>query len=189
MKATTKRAFSLLLSAAMLVGALVIYATLIRPAYQEVLTFRGTLLAKTNLLSDVEKASVEIETLQARYQGVAKLEDQLSFALPLEESTGSVLAQLNALSQSSGMALQSILFSKLPIKPSRSSLSSAKGVGSLQLELKFFGSYSALKRFLQDLERNIRLMDIKSLKIESIGRPDQDIFNYGLIVDTYYQIR
>lgn len=187
MKATTKRALSILISAALLVMALVFYAILIRPEYAIISGLRGQLASKSTALEDETNAISQVRNLISQYQGVAKLGDTLSLALPSEEAVSEVVAQINALTRLSGLTVQSLGIAYFPIKPSATKLSFVKGVGTLRLNLKLFGSYAGLKNFLGGLEKNIKIMDVKTLKIEQLGKTGQDLFSHTLEVDTYYQ--
>ena len=188
MKASTKRALSIILAMLLFVAAIAIYASLIRPAYSSIQELRGILFSNSNLYDQEQKAIIKVQDLMAEYQGSAKLDEQLSLALPSQESVSSVMSQLNAIAQLDGIAIQSVGINYLPVKPSTAPLSSAKGIGTLRLNLKLFGSYQAFKSFLGDMEKNVRIMDVKTLKIEGAGKPNQDIFTYTMDVDTYYQV-
>src|SRR3989338_11333432 len=187
MQASTKRAFSLLLSALLLVAALFVYSSLIRPEYQAVLQLRGELISKTNLLSKQQVVMSQVQNLIAQYRGVEKLGESLALALPQEEALSSVMLQLNALAQFSGLSIQSVGINYLPVKSVGQKSSLIRGLGTLRLDLRLFGDYAGLKKFLPSLETNIRLMDVQSLKLEAGSKTEQDLYSYLLTVDTYYQ--
>lgn len=189
MKASSKRALSLLLSAALLVGALFIYATFIRPEYSTIQELRGIVEAKAKLLEETKNASANIASLKLGYQKDEKIIESLSLALPEDEAVSSLMAQLNALSQTSGLVIQSVGIAYLPVKSSPNTPSFAKKLGTLKLDLKLFGNYAAFNNFLQNLENNIRIMDVKNLKLSQESKTNQDLMNYGLTIDAYYQIK
>lgn len=189
MKASTKRALSLILSAGLLVAALVIYAVLIRPEYQSMLKLRGELVSKVNLFEKQQNVMTNMQNLIAQYRGAEKLSDSLSLALPEEENISSIMYQINALSQLSGLTAQSVGISYLSVKPSAGKSFSRQGLGALRLDFRLIGNYAGLKKFLPALETNIRVMDVKALKLESASKTDSDLFTYLLTVDTYYQTK
>ncbi|OGY63425.1 MAG: hypothetical protein A3I89_00010 [Candidatus Harrisonbacteria bacterium RIFCSPLOWO2_02_FULL_41_11] len=187
MKASTKRALSLLLAAALVVASLFVYATLIRGEYENVARLRGEYASKSAFLEEQGAIITQAQDLIARYKGAERLGGQLSLALPKNESVSSIMAQVNFLARTNALSIQSVNISYLPIKPSLVKLSSAKGLGTLRLDLKLFGSYASLKRFLNNLETNVRISDVQSLKIEPAGQPNQDLYVYSLTADVYYQ--
>ena len=187
MKAATKRAFSLLLSAVLLVAALVIYSTLIRPEYAVLQELRGVVEAKLKLLEETKNVSFGIENLKLEYKKDEKVIESLSLALPEDEAVSSLLAQFNAISQGNGLAIQSVGLAYLPVKSSATANSFAKGTGTLRVNVKLLGPYASFNKFLQDLENNIRIIDVVSLKLSQEGKGTQDLMNYEFVVDTYYQ--
>lgn len=189
MQASTKRALSLILSAGLLVAALVIYATFIRPEYQSVLNLRGELISKTNLFEKQQNVMTNMQNLIAQYRGAEKLSDSLSLALPEEENVSSIMSQINALSQFSGLTVQLVSISYLPVKLPAGKSFLRQGLGAFRLDFRLIGSYAGLKKFLPALETNIRVMDVKALKLESVSKTDSDLFTYLLTVDTYYQTK
>lgn len=188
MRPSTKRALSLIIAGILLILSLAIYAGLIRPQYSKIQELRGALASKTALLNEEQSSIDRVSDLIAQYQGVANLEDTLSLALPQDESLPSLIAQLNTLATLNGLTIQSVDINYLPVKPSSLKLSSAKKIASLRLSLKSTGNYSAIKRFLQNLEKNIRIMDLAELKMDAT-KPGQDSFDYSIIINTYYQTK
>ena len=189
MKPSSKRALSLIFSAGLLIAALVIYSSLIRPEYQLVLGLRGELASKSNFFEKQQAVMTNMQNLIAQYRSAEKLGDSLSLALPIKENISSVMSQFNAIAQFSGLAVQSVGVAYLPIKSSFEKSSSNKGLGAFRLDLRLAGNYSGLKKFLSALETNIQIMDVKALKLESASKAESDIFTYILTVDTYYQTK
>lgn len=189
MKSSTKRALSLLLATALFIAALAVYAVLIRPEYDIVQGLRGTLEAKSKILAETQNTIAAADNLKLEYQKDEKIIDSLSLALPEDEAISSLLAQLNALSRGSGLAIQSLGVIYLPIKPVAEKSSLVKGLGTLRLSLKLSGSYASFKEFSQGLENNLRIMDSQTVKIEHVAKPEQNLFNYEMNIDTYYQTK
>jgi Tfp pilus assembly protein PilO len=187
MKASAKRALSLLLSGALMVASLIVFGTLVRPEYEIVLQLRNELASQSNLLIETQGDISRVQSLKAQYQNSERIIGSLNSSLPEQELIANLMSQINAISQSSGIATRSIGISYLPVRPSAVQLSFARGVGTLRLDLLSVGSYSSLKRFLQLLETNVRVMDVNTLSLDVAASPTQDVYNYSITVDTYYQ--
>jgi len=173
-----------------MIASFVVYATFINPEYKDVFRLRGELASALNILEETRNSNTQVQNLIAQYQKDEKDINALALILPRDESISSLIAQINTVSQSSGVVVRSIGLTYLSIKPPAVRLSFAKGTGILRLDLRFLGSYSSMKRFLEFLENNIRLMDVRSLRMDPLGdKPGEDLFNYSLIVDTYYQAK
>ncbi len=189
MKPSAKRALSLILSAGLLVLALAIYSVFIRSEYAQIQELRGRLDAKIQLMELEARAVEQVNNLIVNLKSADTIRGTLLEILPQDESFSSVMSQLNALSQVNGLTLQGVSVSYLPVIPSPVKRSFAKNIGGMRLDLKFSGAYGAGKDFLAGLERNRRIMDVKNMRIESAGKTGQDLLNYSLTVDTYYQTK
>ena len=189
MKASIKRTFSLLVSLALLLGAMLIYSFLIKPEYDFVNELRGTVSAKSDLLTEQQSVISQVQDLLSQFQSSARIQESVSLALPLKEEESGIFAQLQALAQANGLTIEVFGVQGLPTKPTfvgRGKTSVVKDLGVLQANLKVSGGYENFKNFLQGVETNIRVMDLASLKIEKDGRvPGR--FNYNLVVNAYYQ--
>lgn len=184
MKASVKRTISLLLSLGFIILALIIYALLIRPAYDEILVLRGKLSGKQKLFSDQEEAIRKVQDLNEQYKGARPVREAINFSLPTDQELSGVFNQLFAIARKNNVYIEVFGVQPLAIKPTREK-SLIKGLGTLRLNLRLTGSYDSLKVFIADLETNIRIMDINSLKVDQTAV--QNVLIYNLLVDTYYQ--
>lgn len=186
MKAATQRALSLVLAAALIVGGLIVFATLVTSAYGDVQQLRGELSAKSDLFQTQSQQFTQVQNLIAQYQGVTRLQESLSLALPLKEDAADVVNQINFLAQRNGLLINSASLELLPVKK-EIKVALIKSSGILRLSLKLIGSYASFRSFAGDLQANIRVMDLADLKVTHIGKPNEDLFNYTMTIDTYYQ--
>jgi len=188
MKPSAKRAFSLLLSALLLVAALFTYGLFIKTEYSQILKLRAKLTGQRVLFQEKQQAIAKVESLIKQYQGSGRLQDTIALSLPNKEDLAAVFNQLQALADFNGLAIEIFNVQALPIKPAGSEpgrrAGLVRGLGTLRLSLRIAGSYESLKGFLRGLETNIRVMDLVNLKIESLAK---GLLLYNLVVDTYYQ--
>lgn len=186
MRASTKRFYSVLASIGFLVGSMYVYTSYIRPIYDEIQRLRGERLAVLNSLND-SRVTVEIVTdLLRKYQSIADIQDQLSLSLPIGEETTNLLNQIQGLAGINNVQIQSISFQYLPIDyNNRQSI--LKPTGSLRVTADISGDYGSIKAFLKGIETNVRVIDIRSLKVSGGGTNKNPILSGQLVVDTYYQ--
>lgn len=188
MKPSTQRALSMVLAAVFIVFGLVIFSTLVSGAYDQVQRLRGELSAKSNLFQVQSHQLAQVQNLISQYQGITRLQDSLNLALPLQVDTVGAIIQINAIAQKNGLTIGSINFDPLVEARKEAGVVVVKDIGTLNMTLKLTGSYSSFKNFLSDLESNIRIMDVTSLKMAPAGREaGEDSFNFDLTVSTYYQ--
>ena len=171
MKNSLQRTISLLGSLGLLVAAMVIYSSLIRPEYIQVNELRGILSAKTDLLFKQQSIIFQVEELLSQYQNSARIQETVSLSLPLKEETSSIFGQLQALAQANSLSIEVFGVQNLPV--------TKNNLGALSVSLKVVGSYENFKNFLRGVETNIRVMDLSSLKIERAS--------YNVVLNTYYQ--
>ncbi len=193
-KASAKRALSLLVSMVLIIASLVIYAFYVRPAYDEVTTLRGTMKAKQDLFLEKQAAVDKVKALILQYKGADSLQNAIALSLPQSEEVSSVFNQLQAIASDNGMTV--LVFNVQPLPIRAADPASAKGksaslvrpLGTLRLSLRLTGDYPAFKDFIRGLETNIRAMDVVSMKVERAGGKPGDVFAYTLVADTYYQV-
>lgn len=158
-------------SALLLIGAMVLYTNAIKPAYKNIQQLRASFIAKTNLFNEQKEIISRVKNLLNQYQSAARLQETISLALPPDEAVAPLFQQVFAISQASGIKIQSFGLTAEAIK--------SNGLGILKLNLGLRGTYEALKAFLQAIETNIRVMDVNTLGMQ------KDLHSVSLTA--YYQ--
>jgi Tfp pilus assembly protein PilO len=185
MKASTKRILSILTAILMIIASIFVYSSLINPAYSEIKNLRSEVAGRLELV-DKHKTSIDqVKKILGEYQDVVQIQDTVSTILPSEQNLPSAVYQISKLASVNELPIELLSAQQLAIKPSNQP-ELVKGVGVLRFNLRVVGSYEKFKSFLQNLETNINLMDLASLKIEPQTK-GANKFNYTLVVDAYYQ--
>ncbi len=191
MRPSSKRIVSILLALLFFVAAIVFYSTFIRKEFADIQKLRGEQAAKNQVLAEQQNAVTQIKALLQQYGGIAQLQETLSSALPQGEDLANVFSQFNAIAANNKVSIQSINIEAAPIRTPPDSL--VQGYGVLKFSLRVAGSYEAFKSFIQALETNIRVLDVKGIRLESMVAPSQrtilSIFTYSLVVEAYYQTK
>jgi Tfp pilus assembly protein PilO len=168
-----------------LIITIFIYSSLIRPEYQKINQQRGVLATKSRFFAEQSEIIAKLEEdLSAASTDIKRARDLISRALPTEIDSASIFHQLTTLARINNLATQSFGLDILPIQPLPVE-SLIKGRGTVRINFQLVGTYPSLKDFLNKLETNIRLIDLRGLVIKST--PGQTLNNYSLEVDTYYQ--
>ena len=186
MKHSTKRIFSIFLSAIFIIGALIVFAGFIKPVYKTIAEERSEMMSREKILAEAETAINQVKLILSNYQNLSELQEKISLSLPQDSSLASALYQLFYLASNNGLNIESINVSESPISPSAAESSLFKGTGTLNFTLKAIGSYEALELFLAKAETNLRIFDLEILKIEKAGEKTSNIFNFNIGVNTYY---
>ena len=179
MSSSTKRSTSVLLSLLFLVGALAVYANFVRPEFKEVQQLRAMLAAKTQLLENQKTIIAQIQNLLDQFKGAVQLQQTVSMALPTNEDAAAIVQQINAIANANGLVVQAFGLNPLALSPTK--------LGSVRGTLRLIGAYDGIKKFLQSLETNVRVMDLVSLRLEQGSKANQDVYAYTVVFNAYYQ--
>ncbi len=153
------------------------------------------MIARSNFIKNQQTAIEQIKSLISSYKSESSLRNVVSAALPISPEISSALAQVSGLAANNGVTLSALNASLQPLQNSginsvspSSTSSVIKPIGSIILDVKASGSYENLKSFIKGLESDVRVLDIKELKVTSLqGKNNGDFYNYDLTIISYYQ--
>lgn len=184
MRPASKRLITILISLALLIGAVILFSSLIVPEYGEIQQLRGEKKSLDAVVEEEERL-VDIATqLLAQYQSAAELRNSLSLVLPQDEALPGTINQIQGIAKSAGVTVAGINVEPLPLDYARAS-SIVEPAGGFRATVRVIGSYEALKSYLQLLETNIRIIDVDSITISGGG--GKGPLTTSLIIKTYYQ--
>jgi Tfp pilus assembly protein PilO len=196
MNHATKRFISLLGGLVIVLIAAFVYISLTMPLFTEIEDRRGELNAKISANEIQEKNINQIRKILESYQGSREVMDALSITLPDGPKAEEMLAQIQGLSLSTHVGLTSLNFSS-PQGISGSGNSATRPLGSAVSSIKASGSYEDIRAFLQGLEQNIRIINIKDINITPDGAtslsnpsyttPSSTKINIDARLEYYYQ--
>lgn len=179
-----KRSYVVLASIMFLLGASVVFFSMILPTADKIQQLRGQRRGLQEVLQEERASVAAIENLMEQYVSIPDLQESLSLSLPTEEEVPNIVNQLQGMAKLSGVSIDSVSLQRRPIEPSRSG-DLLTPVGILEITMNVRSPYESLKLYLEDIETNIRIMDVQSVRVE--GGAGQDILSYSIVVHTYYQ--
>lgn len=189
MKASTKRLLVLLSSAVLIFATFIIYVGLLKPEYDDIQELRGDVASRVDFYEEQKQAVDYVNNLYEKNKiSIGQIKNDLSFAIPDQEEVADVVYQIQRISSLNNIDIESINLNKLPIKQSVSKNPLVKRYGTLEVSLKLSGTYASFKELLRFLENNIRIMDVKNIRVYQINDLEKNVFNYELVVSTYYQV-
>lgn len=187
MKTSTKRILSIGFAALCLVAAAIVYGGLIRPELGIISEKRGEVVSKETLFNNQKTAVSEVQGLIAQFQSIARLQENVSLAVPIGESSTEALNQWQSIVKLSGVSVRSFSLKPISFQPSKQPL--AKRLGILEMNTTIEGSYEAVKNFLRFLETNVRVANVRSFSITPVVGAGALGERYSLVlaVEMYYQ--
>ena len=177
----------------MILAAIIIYVNFTVAAYTSLDERRAELNALDELYSRKEKAIADVQNVLKNYDSDQKLkglQDVISSSLPNAPQQSEILNQIRAIAGVNQLALTDLslnISSVQSVTAKATSTQLIKPVAAISVQFKVIGYYADIKNFISSLENNLRVMDVRSISIDPLGKPDQDYYRADLTVITYYQ--
>ncbi len=168
------------------------------PLFSSVLELNKEVKERQKELSDLEKLIAKTQELSEDYQLMNSEINKFFLALPDKKEIPQLLIQFENLAVNNGLLFEAIQFVSEQEKDLGFGLTGSqenqdlktKAFNSSSVNLTVSGSYQAFKGYLSDLEKNIRVMDVKSINFGQEGEANEslnlEIFKYELALDVYY---
>jgi Tfp pilus assembly protein PilO len=200
MRSSTKRILSAALSLIFIFLAFIIFAMLIKPSYEETQKLRADVLNRQNFIQNKKSLTEQFKKLVSQYDSQEKAQENISLILPQNPGVGEALTQINGLLDLNHLSVLSFNINK-PLLQSYSSSNTnststqvIKPLGTIDINFKVVGNYSDFKNFLNQLETNIRIFNVKTLNISPVVVASGDknqiqnkTLSYDISITTYYQ--
>ena len=156
MNETTKQNLAILAITLLLAGAIFIFFNYLSPAIQDSkqlkLSIKNT-QDKIQLLQDYQSKA---EALAKNYATQGDSISKINLALPDQPNTAQVLASLNAIAQTHKITIGSLSFQE----------GKEKDLSYLEVKTSFTTTYDNFKAWLEDVEKEIRLTDVRKVNIK-----------------------
>ncbi len=190
MRASTKRLLALFSSATLILAALIVYVVLLKPEYDDIQKLRGNFKSTSDFYEAQLQAIDYVNNLYGKNKvDIEQIQNDLSLALPDQEEVADIVYQIQRISSLNNIFIDSINLDRSPIQRSKSENSLVKSYGPLRITAKLTGPYDSFKELLRFLENNIRIMDVKAIRVYQSNDLEKGILNYEIVADTYYQIK
>src|SRR3989344_9643477 len=147
MKPATKRLISVLISLAFLVGAIILFTSLVLPAYRAIQELRGEKSALAAAVGEEEQLVKTAGRLLNEYQNAGDIRDTLSLALPTEEATSGIINQVQGIAKITGVAVDGINVEAAPLE-FQGTDSVVEPVGILKVTARLRGNYEGLRSYI-----------------------------------------
>jgi Tfp pilus assembly protein PilO len=188
MRASTKRALSILLAGVFFIATVVVYANLIQPEFAVVGEKRAEVFSKASSF-DAQRAAVErVQELIAELQGARQLQDTVGLVLPVGPHVTEALHQIQTIARSSQVILTNFSVNQQAFEAPVQSL--VRRLGVLQINLSAEGSYEGVRSFFKAVELNARVFTVQQLDITPASGSEgfgDNLFSGTATVEAYFQ--
>lgn len=155
------------------------------PEWKMVNELKGEKVLQEGALEDIKDTIANINELSNKYDKSEEDIDKLAIAIPPTPQIPELLIQVEELVKKNGLILGNIDFS---VEGAKGEGLSQDEVGIIAINVSVEGTYAGLKNILNDIEKNIRLMDVVSVSFSKIDK-ETGFSSYSISLKTYYLVK
>ncbi len=166
------------------VGGFIIY---IVPTYKDAQTISQKKTEYLGLLDNATKLEKQRNDLLLKYNSVEKSDiERLEKMLPANPDNVKLILEIDALAKTQGLSLQNVKIksSETDAKSKPATTKVNADIGTLTLEFTTVGPYPGYVKFVNILEKNLRIMDVQ--KVTFLAPDDKTSYQYQTTVETYW---
>lgn len=192
MKASTKRILTITASCLLIIGAVVVYTSFIKPEFGRIQEKRAEVYSKRQIFKDQSEAVGRVQELVARLKGASELQTTVEKVLPAGSDVTGILSQVQAMADRAGVAVSNFSVQQTPFEAANEEGEDSlrRRLGVLSVNVSTAGSYEGIKNFFRFLQTNVRVFNIQGFQISAQagkGGEGIDAFSATFAMKAYYQ--
>ena len=171
-----------------LAGAVTIFFIKSQPIFNETKNLKEQVIAFDNALADAKKIKEAKDELIAKYNNISQSDiDRIDKLVPSRADAIKFIMEADDIIKNNGMILRSI-----DVKNTNGSktFSGAKEkpqlFGTVSFTMKIAGSYESFFSFLKNIEENLRLTDVNSIKLAPAAAA-QNLYEFDVEASAYFK--
>jgi Tfp pilus assembly protein PilO len=126
--------------------------------YTKISALKDAITERDGLIKERSEIQDQVKKLSAEHNRQSNEIKVLQAVVPSEKETAEIISALQVIGQQNGVQLLGVSFSE-------STDDKDKPYNTMRLTMNGSGGYSAIRGMLNSIEQNIRLIDVKSLKM------------------------
>ncbi len=163
-----------------------LFYTFTNPMYKGVQELSAQASGYREVLNNLSDLVESRDRLAVNYSSISKAEiDRLSKALPENVDTVRIALDLDTIAARYGVTLSDVAIDdKSNDTATQITLpDSTLPYEKTPVSISFVSNYQNFKRFLQDLEKSLRIMDVRSVSFKAA---DAGLYEHTIVIDTYW---
>lgn len=181
--------FKGIVSLLLIVGAVVIFFTQTKNYFPEIKAIRSQISVYDKTIETIRSVKNSVDKLLGEYNSISQENiDKVNKMIPSGSDQMKLVVQIEDMMKSRGLVLKSI-DAKEAVKTSsvkeKKEASATGDISRLSLSVKAQGSYSAFHSFLTEAEKSLRLIDIESVKINTVA--DKEVYDFSIEAVSYWR--
>lgn len=172
-----------------LAGAATIFFVKSQPVFNETKNLKGQAVAFDNALANAREIDEAKSELIAKYNNIPPGDiDRLNKIIPSQTDAIKFIMEIDGIIKNNGMILRSIDVkntgdSKTALQPGEKS----KLFETVSFAMKIAGSYESFFSLLKNMEENLRLTDINSIKLAPAAAAAQNLYEFDVDASAYFK--
>jgi len=176
MTETTKQNFSILSITLLIAATIFLLIRFINPSFDRMKGLASKIKETEEKIILLNEYKAKSESLIQSYLNLGDQIDDINLALPDNPQTAQVLAFLDVISKNTGILLTTLTFQE----------NTKDGENYLEIKTSFSATYENFKKWLDQVEKELRVMDLTKVNIKSVGQQKSQILEYNLTLQTYF---
>lgn len=179
MTETTKQNLSILLITLLIAGTIFLFTNFIKPSFDKTKEFSLKIKETKENIVLLQEYKAKSESLIQSYLNLGDQVDNINLAIPDNAQTAQVLATLDMISKNTGISLSTLIFREI----------TKDGQNYLEIKTRFSGTYENFKKWIEEIEKELRITDLTKSSIQTIISSKGNVSNileYDITLVTYF---
>jgi Tfp pilus assembly protein PilO len=166
-------------------AAAVIFFNWTQPVLNEIKSLYEQEATLNSILSNFREFQTSRDDILSKYNSVTKEDmEKLNKLIPSAANAIDLVVITENMAKNSGLILKNIDVKKPEDKQKATFDDKKSSVGNILVTMKVTGSYKSFVSFLENLEKNLRLVEIERL---SFVAGETDLYEYNIIAETFWK--
>lgn len=163
-----------------------IFYTWIMPQYGAIQTLRGEVDQYQKILASVSDLTLKRDQLLSQYRAVSTLNtSRLAEVLPDNAATVDLARNFDDIASHYGISLKNVGVVSDAQNPSNQAIAPSSGhYGTVIVTTGFISTYANFRKFLNDVEHSLRLVDVQSVTFSTNAAGN--LYDYTMTMKTYW---
>lgn len=176
MTETSKQNLAILAITFLLAAIVFLFASFIQPGINRSKELSLDIKEEKEKILLLQEYKAKSESLIQSYQSLGDQVNDIHVALPDDPQTAQVLAILDVIAKNTGISFSGLSFTE-GIKDDQN---------YLEIRVRFSSNYENFKNWLNEIEKELRLMDLTRISIKPISQSQSLVLEYNLTLQTYF---
>ena len=176
MKETSKQNLAILFITILVTGAIFVFIRFVQPSINELKELAVKIAEEKEKIILIKEYKAKSESLIQAYASLGDQIDDVNLALPDNSQAAQLLAVFDAISEKTGISLSYLSFNE--------------GVqdeqGFLDIKTSFFAKYEDFKKWVEEIEKELRLIDLTKVGIENSKDSKKPLTKYDIEMRAYF---